>query len=613
MRVKFAPVEMLRQAPVADSERRRLRELLLLALRVAALLLLALAFARPFFTSGTSGSAGLTIVALDVSMSLSAPGQFERARQLAKDAIRRAPAGDLVGVVAFSDTAQEVTRPTGDRMLAAAAVEAVRPGFGGTRYRAALDRAADMIHAAGGRRSTIVIVSDLQDSGWDTGDRASVPESARVELADVGQPPANLAVVAARLSGDRIVATIRNTGAQARDVRVHVAAELATLDAGPASHPSNGGDVVASVGASQSADVTLAAPRGRWATVFVDDPAGIPGDNARYVLLNPSGRPSVLVITTSGDLSHDAFYLQQALTAAGRSGAPYGVEGVSAAQFSRWDWQRLGARTAVVLLSTRSLEKRGRDLLSEYLRQGGGLLVAAGPEVDGAVVAEALGDPKTVALTSPPETRNAKPQGPQTLAPADVRHPVFQLFGAGAATLGLAKFARTAPIEAPGCQTLARFSRGDPALVDCTPGDGRLLIFASDLDNQWNDLPLHATFVPFVNEAVRYLAGARLASAEYTVGEAPPGVPQVPGVTTLTDGGGASRLVAVNVNPNESDPGRLSADEFLAAVTRLKDVNQSAVRFEARQQEERQQVWWYVLVVMAAALIIESLVAKRTA
>ena len=72
-RVKFAAVKLLRHAPVEHTQRRHLRELLLLAARVAALLLLALAFARPFFTSSAAlGSAGVTIVALDTSLSLSA-------------------------------------------------------------------------------------------------------------------------------------------------------------------------------------------------------------------------------------------------------------------------------------------------------------------------------------------------------------------------------------------------------------------------------------------------------------------------------------------------------------------------------------------------------------
>ncbi len=54
-RVRFSAVKLLRHAPVEYTERRRLRELLLLALRVAALVLLAIAFARPFVAAGAAG------------------------------------------------------------------------------------------------------------------------------------------------------------------------------------------------------------------------------------------------------------------------------------------------------------------------------------------------------------------------------------------------------------------------------------------------------------------------------------------------------------------------------------------------------------------------------
>ena len=89
-RVRFAAVTFLKTAPVEQTSRRRLREWLLLALRVAALVLLALAFARPFFRSaGTGGAAGSTVVALDTSYSMSSPGRFDRAKVLARDAIRK--------------------------------------------------------------------------------------------------------------------------------------------------------------------------------------------------------------------------------------------------------------------------------------------------------------------------------------------------------------------------------------------------------------------------------------------------------------------------------------------------------------------------------------------
>ena len=169
-REKFAAVKLIKQAPVEHTDRRRLRELLLLAMRVSVLVLLALAFARPFFATGAAvGSTGVTVVALDTSYSLAAPGRFERARQLAKDAVASAPAGDLVGVVTFADEAEIVARPGMDRTLADDAIQQASAGFGATRYRTALSAASQ--HLAG-RRGTVVVVTDLQENGWDAGDRA---------------------------------------------------------------------------------------------------------------------------------------------------------------------------------------------------------------------------------------------------------------------------------------------------------------------------------------------------------------------------------------------------------------------------------------------------------
>src|SRR5262245_48121390 len=97
LRIRFSAVKLLERAPVEHARRRRLRDLLLLALRVSAVLLLALAFARPFLLSGNTP--GVTVVALDTSLSMSAPGRFERARELAKEALAGAPGDQLVALV----------------------------------------------------------------------------------------------------------------------------------------------------------------------------------------------------------------------------------------------------------------------------------------------------------------------------------------------------------------------------------------------------------------------------------------------------------------------------------------------------------------------------------
>jgi hypothetical protein len=75
--VEFPAVRLLHKAPVQQQRRRRLRELILLALRVTALALLALAFARPYFSGRVSAlPLPTTVVALDTSLSLLGAGSI---------------------------------------------------------------------------------------------------------------------------------------------------------------------------------------------------------------------------------------------------------------------------------------------------------------------------------------------------------------------------------------------------------------------------------------------------------------------------------------------------------------------------------------------------------
>src|SRR5918992_5838176 len=202
--VDFAAMRYLRQAPVEHSRRRRLRELLLLALRVVALCLMAVAFARPYVVGSAAAlTAPVTMVLVDTSASMTAPGQFERAKAAAADAIRGAAATHAVGVVAFANAAEVVAPASMDRAGALAVIQKLQPGAGATQYRAALARAAEAIGPRSGR---FVVVTDLQQSAWDAADEGAVPDRVTVDIADVGSPASNVAVASLRIEATDLIA-----------------------------------------------------------------------------------------------------------------------------------------------------------------------------------------------------------------------------------------------------------------------------------------------------------------------------------------------------------------------------------------------------------------------
>jgi hypothetical protein len=155
---------------------------------------------------------------------------------------------------------------------------------------------------------------------------------------------------------------------------------------------------------------------------------------------------------------------------------------------------------------------------------------------------------------------------------------------------------------------LARFDDGAGALFERPEGRGRIVFFASDLNRGWNDVPVQSAFVPFVQEAARYLAPAD-ERREYTPGTLPAGTPPKLGFIQLASG----RRVAVNPDVRESDPVRMEAAVFQGALKRRPDrrADEAAVRRHAQSSENGQALWRYGLMLMFATLVAEGVVGSR--
>ena len=580
--VPFTAVRLIRKSPIERTRRRRLRDLLLLAARVAALLLLAAAFARPYFVSDAS-SESITIVAIDRSFSMGAPGQFDRALGLGRAAVD--DAAGRIAVIAFDERA-DLVAPPGGAADARLALGALRPGFGGTRYAPALLKAAEV---AEGARGTLILVTDLQRAGWEDHGRGLLPEGLDLRIADAGAPPPNLAVASVRRDGDRVVASIRNAAAHERSGDVRAMRD---------------GRVVASARFTAAADsfVDVPVPGTGPATgslvLSVDDASGYEADNARFVMMDPLPRPVALIVTSGADAG-SGFYLARAIDAASTNGTDgFEPKIVSGSQTSGMDAAALSRYRAIILLSTRGLDRRARAPIAAFVRAGGGLLIAASPDVEPSVLSMMF------------EWQPSLPAAEQamkaaSLSATDLRHPIFQPFGGLAANLGHVRFDRSWRLKTDGWDVMARFTDGAPALLERSEGSGRVVLFASDFDRRWNDFPLHPSFVPFAVETLNHVSGSRDDAREYVIGRVPDGVRAAPGVYPF-----ANRTVAVNVDSRESAIARVSEDEFRSMIDRVAQPSAGPADALAVQAEARQSYWQYALVLMLGVLVVESVIGK---
>ena len=265
------------------------------------------------------------------------------------------------------------------------------------------------------------------------------------------------------------------------------------------------------------------------AKVSIDDRQGLAADNERYLVLEAPPPPSVLLLTQRED-GEDAFYLREAVQAVDGPRA-FAVDLVKASERNSLQPGRLKSHPVVWLLGTRGLDRRIREQIATYVQEGGALLVTAGPMLDPSSFASLFEQAGKLKVESAEGTGF-----PTTLAPVDTRHPIFAAFGTFAANLGQAEFTqalRIAPAAGSNSRIVARFTNGLPAMVEQEIGTGRVIVFASDVSSEWNDFPRQPTFVPFVNETLRYLANLRERPSDLTVGTLAAGVAGLPA------GGGA--------------------------------------------------------------------------
>jgi hypothetical protein len=592
--VPFTAVRLLHRAPVERADRRRLRDLLLLAARVAALALLAAAFARPYVQG--AAPAAVRVVAIDRSYSMGAPGVFARALALARESIDEAASGERIAVVAFDDGAKVLAAP-GGAADARAALEGLVAGFGATRYGPVVQQAVDL---AGGAVGRLVIITDLQRVGWDGEASSTMPVGWSLQVKDVMQdasaPPGNLAVTAVTIDAGRVVAAIRHDGPLARAGRVRVVYD--GQEAAAAAYAVPPGTVI-------DAPIAWRAPESGSFAVTIDDPEGLSADNTRFVALGSRRAAASLIVAGDGAGGDgaarsnaagkpSALYLSRALgTSSGED-----VEVVSGSQVAAMSLEQVSNYRGVALVSTRGLERSARERLMSFVNGGGGLFITAAPDVDVSILAEMTG-------WQPPLTA-VEQGGPLTLAATDLRHPIFRPFGALAANLGQVRVDRSWRVSPDGWSVVARFSNGTPALLERVAGQGRVVLFASDANRRWNDFPLHPAFVPFAIEAMRYVAGDRRQPGNFTVAQAPAQARQVPGVYQGPD----NRSFSVNVDTRESVLDRLSPGDFEGRVQRSGAGASRAADKQAQQTESSQSYWQYGLALMIATLIAESVVGR---
>ena len=662
--VEFPSLMFLHKIPYQSVRRQKLRHLLLLALRLAALLLLVAAFARPFMQRATPAGAVVAgarerIILLDQSYSMGYGDHWKRATAAARAAVADLGAGDRATVVLFAHDAVAVTEPTGDHARLDRAIAAAAITSEGTRYVPALKLAGQMLAGSNLPRREVVLISDFQKVGWTQRDEVDLPAGTAVTPVDVSEK--NVTDMAVTQ-----VSTDRDTASGSRD-RVTVAARVTNVGPRPGTVSAvlslGGRDIqtrrvtVPASGAAQvrfaSQSIPTTATRG---SVRIDHDA-LPENDTFYFTLAPDEVVSVLVVEPVRARRNQSLFVSRALGIGTRPRFDVQVKAENALRPSDLD-----RRSLVILNEVRPPDGATGARLRQLVAAGAGLLIVPGDQQP------AGWSPEWRALlparVGPVVDRTDHAGG--TLAAVEYSNPIFEIFQAPrSGDFSTTRMFRYRALVAPGDSgVLARMDDGTPALVERADGEGKVLLWGSTLDEYWTDLPLQPVFLPFMHQLAKYAGRYADPRSSFTAGEVldlsrhgeltamfgdrtrgqaaggpgPALVLQAPSgrrirlhangpdhLAELNEAGfyelrdaataiGSGRPIAVNVDPAESNLSHLDPQELIAAVTsRTPDAARASAAATASPEdlERRQRIWWYLLLGALLLMATETVVSNR--
>jgi hypothetical protein len=648
--VEFPSLMFLNRIPQPVVKRRHIRNWWLFALRCLALILLVGAFARPFVDRGDGALAQAdvareVVILLDRSYSMGYGDRWDRAVSAAREAIEGLGPDDRASLVLFDAAARSATTATSDRARLLSALDSVRPGAAVTRYTPALKLAQSILDASEYDRREAILVSDFQRAGWDGAAGSQLPAGATLRPVHIADAEvANVTVTHAALNRARVsgrervapVAHLSNRGNSNARVTVTFDVDGRTLQTAQAEIPANGTATV------ELQPVTLE-NRPVRATIRTSADA-LEADNTFHFMLEPAPGLRVLLVEPTG---RDAgLYFRRALELA--EDPPFVVTTKRGALPTAAE---LAATDVVVLNDVLPPEGEAGGRLIEWVRAGGGVVLAAGDRTAGATWSSHA---REIGAGAPDRVVDRVEDGGARLGFLEYSHPVFEVFRAPrAGAFGAARFYRYRPVPVPdarvagdtsstGATILARFDDGSVAMVERPLGEGRALVWGSTLDSYWTNLALEPVYLPLVHQMVKRAAGFTPARAWSTAGQIVdiavgdvPVVVNTPlggrldvdpgnGLVTLTEqgfyevreaeaGGSTLREHAVNVDVAESDLSVIDPAEMTAALTTpATDRRRNAGALLAPgEQEKRQSLWWYILIVVFVLLAGETVAANR--
>jgi len=577
VRIPWAAMSFLLAARRHSARRLRLEHWLLLLARIAVMILVGLAAARPYLPASAIRPAALSrshrILVLDNSLSMSAADQSGRTRfDVAQNYLERLvsslPAADAVSIVVSSTPASPVVgQACYDDRLIREQLAALAPTQRGTDTAGGLDAALSIFRASGvaPQNRTIYLISDLPRTQW----QAPTPgpfspavlamrrvadamsdSLVNLQVVHTGGGSENLAVTGLVCESNllgvhspvRIAAEVSNFGAGEtrgvglefrRDGQILRRQELPAI-------PSKGvQDVSMTTEFSTPGTHTIEA---RLSLLRIDR---LEVDNTRHLSVEVREQTRVLIVDGrpgATPLAGQAGFLATALSPraaggedrrTGGAGRPFPIALIEPKVIAEAELadEVLADYAVVGLCNVGRMSAEQWRHLERYVSGGGGLLVFSGDlvqienynqfgHVDGTGVLPGRFAPSRVIGGTASE-----PTGSEAYVgfrSERFTHPIMSEFsGDSGSGLFRTRIHAYLPVEADRVrgEVVLRYTDGAAALLASTFGEGRVVVCTTTANMDWNNLPAKGDFVSVAVNIVAYLSPRAGGHRNVVVGE----------------------------------------------------------------------------------------------
>ena len=524
-KIDFSTLQFLKELQKNKIRKIKLKQWLLLALRILIIFCIVTAFARPTLVGvsigGTTSAAKTTAVFIlddTFSMSVIDPNgsYFNQAKEAIKKLLNQFQEGDEVGLILVSHQPDEIV-VTSNLVKFKEEVDAITVSFASNKLNNAIIKAADVIGKAKNFNKEIYLFTDFQRGRLTSDDeiidlKEQLGEQVRLYSFNyAGKEVTNFGIDELKINTQifekdkpvKFDAVIKNYSDRVKDnlvVSLFINGERSAQQS-------------VNLNAGESKIANLEAPAkyyGNSEALIEIEEDDLMQDNQRFTSLNIPEKISLLILAND---AAESKLLELALKSVSEQDY-FDINTKKVAQISS---TQLSDFQVVVLVSSNFINVK--DKLSQFLNSGKGIIIFPSAESNSPNFIISLNS-VGIALTGGFVKTDIRQS--VHFNEIDFNHPLFE---------NIFVDEKKKQVESPDLysyykinpagkgKTVISLEDESSFLSEYSLNDGKILLFSSAPVFSWSDFPLKSIFAPLITKSVMYLSTKNIGDKEYLAGE----------------------------------------------------------------------------------------------